>query len=104
MASITLDNIQHLPEYLALTRARRNITWSLSAMVILVYFALILLIAFAPLSLGQPLGTGVTSIGIVLGLAVILFCFLVTGFYVYYANHVLEPLARAVKEKAGERQ
>lgn len=102
MAQITLDQIQHLPEYLALTRARRTITWSLSILVIMVYFALILLIAFAPVSLGEPLGAGVTSIGIVLGLGVILFCFLVTGFYVYYANHILEPLANAVKEKAGK--
>ncbi len=91
------SHVQHLPEYHALTRARQRIIWPLTLSVILVYFALILIIAFAPDMLGNPIGQGVTSIGIVLGIGVILFCFLVTGCYVYYANRVLEPLARAVK-------
>lgn len=99
MALFTVDDIKHQPEYQALTRARARVTWTLSAAVILVYFALILLIAFTPDSLGDPIGDGVTSIGIALGLGVIFFCFIVTGIYVYYANHVLEPLTRAVVRK-----
>lgn len=99
MTLLTVDELKHQPEYQALTRARARITWILSAAVIFVYFALILLIAFTPESLGRPLGDGVTSIGIALGLGVILFCFVITGIYVYYANHVLEPLTRAVVQK-----
>ncbi len=95
------DSIRQLPEYHALTRARKRIMWPLSLATIFVYFALILTIAFFPQTLGNPIGNGVTSIGMVLGLSVILFCMLITGIYVYYANQVLEPLTRAIVAKAG---
>ena len=97
-----IETIRQLPEYAALTRARKKIIWPLSLATILAYFALILTIAFAPASLGNPIGNGVTSIGLVLGLGVILFCMVITGIYVYYANRVLEPLTRAIVQKAGE--
>lgn len=97
-----IEKIQQLPEYIALTRARKNIMWPLSVAIVVAYFALILTIAFAPASLGYPIGDGVTSIGVVLGLGIIFLCFLITGIYVYYANSVIEPLTQAVAKKAGE--
>lgn len=96
-----LETIRQLPEYAALTRARKKIMWPLSLAVIVAYFALILTIAFNPIALGNPIGDGVTSIGMVLGLGVIVFCMIVTGIYVYYANRVLEPLTQAIVKKAG---
>ena len=98
------DAIRQLPEYAALTRARKKIMWPLSLATIIAYFALILTIAFEPAALGTPIGNGVTSIGMVLGLGVILFCMVITGIYVYYANRVLEPLTRAIVQKAGGQQ
>jgi uncharacterized membrane protein (DUF485 family) len=98
---MTHAEIHQLPEYSALIRARKKIVWPLSATVVLAYFALILTIAFDPAVLGTPVGSGVTSLGVVLGLGLIFFCMLVTGIYVYYANTVLEPLTRAIVEKAG---
>lgn len=95
------DAIRQLPEYQALTRARKKIMWPLSLATIVVYFALILAIAFYPAALGTPIADGVTSVGMVLGLGVILFCMVITGIYVHYANSVLEPLARAIRQKAG---
>jgi uncharacterized membrane protein (DUF485 family) len=93
--------IREMPEYIALTRARKRIIWPLATIVIVAYFALILTIAFAPAALGAPIGAGVTSLGVVVGLGIILLCLVVTGIYVYYANHVIEPLSRAVVQKAG---
>lgn len=95
------ETIRQWPEYAALTRARKKIMWPLSIIMIAAYFVLILAIAFAPESLGDPVGGGVTSIGITLGLGVILLCFVITGIYVYYANRVLEPLNQAILNKAG---
>jgi uncharacterized membrane protein (DUF485 family) len=99
-----IETIRQLPEYAALTRARKKIMWPLSLATIIAYFALILTIAFNPHSLGNPIGDGVTSIGMALGLGVILFCMVITGIYVYYANRVLEPLTRAIIAKAGAQQ
>jgi uncharacterized membrane protein (DUF485 family) len=99
-----LETIRQLPEYAALTRARKKIMWPLSLATIAAYFALILTIAFHPTTLGTPIGNGVTTIGMVLGLGIILFCMLITGIYVYYANRVLEPLTQAIVKKAGGKQ
>lgn len=99
-----IDTIRQLPEYVALTRARKKIIWPLSLATIFTYLALILTIAFNPHALGNPIGNGVTSIGMVLGLGVILFCMMITGIYVYYANRVLEPLTRAIVNKVGAQQ
>lgn len=96
-----IETIRQLPEYAALTRARKKIMWPLSLATIIIYFALILTIAFHPTTLGEPIGDGVTSIGMVLGLGVILLCLVITGIYVYYANRVLEPLTQAIVKKAG---
>ena len=95
------ETIRQLPEYASLTRARKKIMWPLSLATIAIYFALILTIAFHPSTLGMPIGDGVTSIGMVLGLSVILLCMVITGIYVYYANRVLEPLTKAIVQKAG---
>lgn len=94
-----IDSIRQLPEYKALTQARNKIIWPLSVVTVLVYFAFILTIAFAPQLLGTPVSDGTTSWGVVLGLSIILFCLLITGIYVYYANHVLEPLTHAIAKK-----
>lgn len=99
-----IEKIRQLPEYIELTRARKKIVWPLSILIIAAYFALILTIAFSPASLGKPITDGVTSIGVVLGLGIILLCFLITGIYVYYANKVIEPLTKAVAKKAGKIQ
>ena len=96
------EQIRQLPEYVELTRARKKIVWPLSIAVIAAYFALILAIAFSPVSLGAPIGDGVTSIGVALGLGIIVYCMIITGIYVTYANRVIEPLTRAVAKKAGD--
>lgn len=94
------SKIHDLPEYKALTQARHRIVWPLAVITLLGYFGLVLMIAFSPSSLGQPVAQGVTSLGVVLGLSTIFLCFIVTGIYVYYANHVIEPLTKAVIAKA----
>lgn len=95
------EQIRQLPEYAELTRARKKIVWPLSIVVTVAYFALILAIAFSPASLGTPIADGATSIGVALGLGVIVLCMLITGIYVSYANRVIEPLTRAIAQKAG---
>lgn len=96
---ITTEQIHQLPEYTALTKARNKVVWPLSVLVIGVYFSFILVIAFKPALLGVAVGAGVTSWGVVMGLAIIVFCLVITGIYVYYANTVLEPMTKAIVAK-----
>lgn len=97
------EQIRQLPEYSALTQARKKILVPLSIIIILAYFALVLAIGFFPQSLGISLWGGTTSVGVGLGLGLILLCFVITGIYVRYANRVLEPLIHQIQTKAGDK-
>ncbi len=96
----SFDQLQQLAQYQALTRARNRIVWPLAALTTLAYVLLILAIAFVPETLGEPIGQGVTSVGITLGLGMIVFCLVITGVYVRWANTRLEPLIQAVRNAA----
>ena len=70
----------------------------LSLIMLVVYFGFILLVAYAPKFLGIRIGTGVTTIGIPIGLAVILLAFALTGIYVRRANSSYDVLIRKIVE------
>lgn len=98
-----LQRITQTPEYNELIRKRSKLIWPLSFVTVAAYVAFILAIAFAPESLGTPIGEGVISIGIVLGLALIIFNFIITLLYVRGANRTIEPLIARVHAAVGEK-
>ena len=74
--------------------------WTLSLIMLVIYFGFILLVAYAPKFLGTPLGTGVTTIGIPIGLFVIVSAFVLTGIYVSKANSNYDTLIRRIVERS----
>ena len=77
-----------------LARARWRMAIGLSAVMIVLYFGFILLIAFNKPAMGALIVPGL-SVGIVLGALVIVLTWLVTWFYVKWANkHVDTQLAK----------
>ena len=77
-----------------LARVRWRMGISLSALMVLIYFGFILLIAFDKPAMGALIVPGL-SVGIFLGALVIALTWLVTWFYVRWANrHVDNKLAR----------
>ena len=73
MTDPVVDRIQKHPKYLELRRKRNVIGWSLTLLMMVVYYGYIALIAFNKPFLAQPIGAGVTSLGIPIGLGVIIF-------------------------------
>ncbi len=96
-----LEFFTSTPEYLTLIAKKKRIIWPLFTLTVGMYMAYILAIAFAPKALGTPIGDGVISIGILLGLALILFNFAVTLTYVYITNRHIEPLVAQLQAKIG---
>ncbi|WCM27040.1 DUF485 domain-containing protein [Sphingomonas sp. QA11] len=90
------------PRYLALTRRRGRFTWTLTCIMLVAYFGFILLIAFDKSLLAAPIGSGVTSIGIPVGLGVILLAIGLTGLYVRRANRDYDALVQSLVEGEGE--
>jgi uncharacterized membrane protein (DUF485 family) len=93
------ERIRVNPKYLELRRQRNVFGWSLTLAMLVVYYGYIALIAFNKPFLSQPLGTGVTTIGVPIGMAVIVFTIVITGIYVYRANGRFDALTRAILEE-----
>ncbi|TWB04188.1 DUF485 domain-containing protein [Bradyrhizobium stylosanthis] len=95
----SLAKIERDPNYQELVRRRSSLGWLLSAVMLVIYFGFILLVAYAPKFLGIPLGSGVTTIGIPVGLSVIVLAFVLTGIYVRRANSSYDVLIRKIVEE-----
>ena len=100
MAPQGFEAIRRNPNYIALVRQRSTLGWALAAIMLIIYFGFILLIAYAPKFLGTPIGAGVMTIGIPIGLAVIVSAFLLVGIYVLRANATYDRLTREIVEES----
>src|SRR5215470_1302043 len=90
------EKIEQDPNFQELVRRRSSLGWTLALIMLIIYFGFILLVAYAPRFLGTPIGTGVTTIGIPIGLLVIVSAFLLTGIYVSKATSQYDPLIRKI--------
>jgi uncharacterized membrane protein (DUF485 family) len=88
------DRVLQNPRFQALVRQRASFAWALTIVMLVIYFGFILLVAFAKPLLATKVGGGVTSLGIVLGLGVIISAFVLTGIYVWRANSRFDELTR----------
>ncbi len=96
MTDELLNKISRDPRYRELVARRSRFAWTLAAIMLAIYFAFILAIAFVPTLLGRPLGGGVTTVGIPIGIGIIVAAFLLTGIYVYRANTEFDALTNEI--------
>ncbi len=95
-----VDKIQSNPKYLELRRKRNSFGWSLTVIMMVVYYGYIALIAFNKPFLAQPIGGGVTTIGIPIGLGVIVFTIVITEIYIRRANGEFDRLTAEIIHEA----
>jgi uncharacterized membrane protein (DUF485 family) len=97
MSTVQSDRIQNNPKYQELVSRRDGLAWSLSALVCLMYFGFILLVAYGRDFLTQPIAEGsVIPMGMPIGVGVIFFSCVLTGIYVFRANTVFDRLNEEV--------
>ena len=94
-----VEKIKRDPEFRALERRRTRFAWGLSAAMATIYFGFILTVAFAPGLLARPIGSGITTLGIPLGVGVILAAFVLTGLYVRRANTDFDVATQRIIER-----
>ena len=94
------ETIERNPKYQELVRRRTSLAVTLSALMLAIYMGFILLVAYAPKFLATPLGATVTTIGIPVGLFVIISAFILTGIYVAKANSVFDQLTREIVQES----
>lgn len=95
-----LDKITRNPKFQELVRSRATLGWSLSVVMLAIYLGFIALVAFDKPLLAKPLGTGVMTLGIPVGLFVIVSAFVLTGIYVRRANATYDTLTRQIVEES----
>lgn len=96
MTDPNVARIEANPKYHELRRKRNSFGWLLTALMMIVYYGYIALIAFDKPFLATPLGAGVTSIGIPIGMGVIVFTVVITAIYVRRANSEYDRLTAEI--------
>jgi uncharacterized membrane protein (DUF485 family) len=87
MSSEIYERIRSNPKYWEEMRKRSQFSWTLAAIVLVIFYGFILVVAFAPELLAIPLSEGsATTVGVPIGVGIITLFWLLTGYYVYRAN------------------
>jgi uncharacterized membrane protein (DUF485 family) len=94
-----IELIRQHPDFIQLVRRKQKLYWSLSLAMLVIYYGFVLLVAFSPSTLGQSLSGGVTTVGMLVGVVIVGLAFALTGFYVYRANNVIDPLNEKLKQE-----
>jgi uncharacterized membrane protein (DUF485 family) len=81
-----IEKVSRDPEFRDLERRRSRFAWTLTAIMVAIYFGFVLTVAFA-------------TVGIPLGVGVILSAFVLTGLYVRRANTDFDPTTERIVER-----
>lgn len=94
-----VKRIESNPKYQQLVSKRTAYGWTLTLLMMIVYYGYILLIAFDKDLLARKIGNGVTTWGIPIGLFVIVFTVVITGIYVRRANSEFDDLTTEIRKE-----
>jgi uncharacterized membrane protein (DUF485 family) len=99
MSQHIYDKVRANPKFAELVQKRSSFAWKLAIIMLVVYYAFILVIAFSPSLFAIKIGEGVTTLGIPVGIGVILIAFVLTGIYTQRANGEFDDLTNQIKEE-----
>ena len=102
MSDPIVDKILRDPKYQELQSKRNRLAIILTILMLVVYYGYISLIAFDKEFLAQPIGSGVTTLGIPIGFGIIVFTVLITGIYVRRANGEFDKLTKEILKDASK--
>ncbi|MCC6076195.1 DUF485 domain-containing protein [Pseudomonas sp. GCM10022188] len=89
------------PRFQELVAKRGRFAWLLAIIMLVAYYAFILVIAFDPKLLGAPLSEGgIITWGIPAGLGLIFLSFILTGIYVQRANGEFDRITQEIINEA----
>jgi uncharacterized membrane protein (DUF485 family) len=100
MAQETYRRIRENPKFQAFVRKRNNYSILMTVLGAIAYYGFILLVAFNKEFLSSKLGAGVTSVGIPIGVGVIVFTIILTWIYVIRANSEFDTESEAIVMEA----
>ena len=99
MSQNVYDRVKANPKFAELVQKRSAFAWKLAIIMLVVYYAFILVIAFSPTTFAIKIGAGVTTLGIPVGIGVIIIAFVLTGVYTQRANGEFDDLTNQIKDE-----
>ena len=99
MQADLVQRIKNNPNYQKLVAVRSSYGWTMTAIVLIVFYGYILLVAFNKQLLATKIGAGVTTWGIPIGVFVIVFTVIITGIYVRRANKEFDSLTEQIRKE-----
>ena len=87
------------PKYQELKAKRSSLGWWLTLAMMVVYYGFILLVAFDKPLLASRIGSGVMTLGMPIGLGVIVFTVVITAIYVNKANGEFDRLTAEIMKE-----
>lgn len=102
MSKKTAHEILEDRDFKELSSKKNSISTVLTILELVLYFGFIALIAFNKPFLASKLSEGkATTIGIPIAVGTILFSWIFTGIYIWWANNKYDMLVKKVREKVG---
>jgi len=91
------------PKFQELVARRGRLAWTLSAIVLVLFYGLVLIVAFKPALIGERVTEGSTlTVGVAAGLFMFVFFWLLTALYVRKANGAFDELTRQIVQETKE--
>lgn len=101
-AKKTVHEILEDDDFKKLTSKKDTYSIILTVLELVLYFGFIALIAFNKPFLAEKLSAGgATTIGIPIAVGTIVFSWIFTGIYIYWANNIYDHEVKNVKDKVG---
>ena len=92
MDEVQVERILQNPKFKEMVRRKSNLSWTLTIIMLVVYVGFMLLVGYNKEFLMTSVSGGVTTIGMPLGLSIIVLSFLLWGVYSYIPNNKLDQL------------
>jgi uncharacterized membrane protein (DUF485 family) len=99
MDETTLSRIQKDPNYKSLVSERTSFGWILAIITLVLYYGYIAIVAFSPETIAIKVA-GTITVGIIMGLALIVISIVFTGIYVMRANSRYDQLTQLIVQAA----
>ena len=96
MADPKILAIANDPAYQNFIRTRSRYSWIMTGIMLVLYFGYIYLVAFNKTFLAQPIGEGVTTLSIPVGIGLIVFTVVLTSIYVRRSNREFDAMAEEI--------
>jgi uncharacterized membrane protein (DUF485 family) len=97
MSKTKTNEILQSPAFRKLVKNRWNISLTFTFLMLFVYIGFLMVVAYQKETLKMPVGDSL-NLAIIVGIGIIVFSWLITGVYVYWANNYYDAAVNEIKK------